>query len=582
MASEQADASAAAVLLRDFLYAKQRAFFAASTHKWRATRKTRRVGITTGGCRELLARALELAGFRATYVATTIGEARERAWTSDTQSGLLDVIRQYGEAVHHPTLAEAYVIGGIQIDVRDADSTLSFSNGSEIELFGVENLRAQRKKRGGAKHVVWIDEAQDFFELEAFVDGVVLAMLTDFDGELWLTGTPGKDCVGMFYEVTKELEDGEEPASGWVVHELSVSDNPHFGRAMWMDGKWWVVGRKGVDDPVGPFDSEADADAEAIKLRWERTAVDTMKKKGWKGDEPDFIREWLGRWVKADARYVYPVHAVPKHQLLYAPQRLVDNPFVGTHPRFDGHPRWYDHHAAVVDLPRPRRGFRPYQWLFSLDLDFGYHPDPFAIVIWAFTPALPDVFEMFSWKCTRVHTDDQGAYIKLAWDAIPEIVSFVGDPAGKQDDFAVWQSRMNLPISEANKKGKNTLEEFLADDVRRGRVHLREGSPLYNEMRHLVYLPGKPGKPREVHKHRKVNGVVHGDHCCDAARYGYADLTHYLAQLPKDKPPAGSRQALATEAEAIERAIETREERRAAELADGDEMITEYGGGYEW
>jgi hypothetical protein len=182
-----------------------------------------------------------------------------------------------------------------------------------------------------------------------------------------------------------------------------------------------------------------------------------------------------------------------------------------------------------------------------------------------------------------VHTDDQGSYLKLLWDAIPEIVSFVGDPAGKQDDFEVWRTRMNLPIEEANKRGKNTLEEFLADDVRRHHVHLRKDSPLHNEMKYLVYLPTKPGKTREVHKRRAVNGVVHGDHCCDGARYSYADLRHWLSKRRDDRPPPGSRESYAREEEREQRAIEDAEARRARELAERDETAAEYGnaGWYE-
>src|SRR5256885_4393932 len=63
----QGDDAAAAVAkltgavakLRDWLYPKQRAFFARGGDKWRATRKTRPVGITTRGRREVPARALE-------------------------------------------------------------------------------------------------------------------------------------------------------------------------------------------------------------------------------------------------------------------------------------------------------------------------------------------------------------------------------------------------------------------------------------------------------------------------------------------------------------------------------------------
>lgn len=578
-------AAEAAAKLRAIYYPRQAAFFAPGGKKWRATRKTRRAGITTAGCRELLARAIEIQNFRATVVHTTIGEARKRAWLSDTKQGLLDVLRRDGERVEHPTLAEAYRLGGVQIDVRDSDSSLVFSNGSEVELFGVENVRAQRKKRGGAKHVVWIDEAQDFFELEKFFDEVVLAMLSDFGGECWLTGTPGIDCAGMFYEITKECEDGEEPLPGWDVHELAQINNPFFGHVVEErdddDGAVEYYVEDNLGERTGPYADLNEADQAAVDVRWERTAGQAKRDKGWTGEEPAFKRELLGKWVKADARYVYPVHSVPKHKLIFAPQRLADNPFVGTHPRFDGHPRWYDHHAAVRDLPRLDHNRRPHQWLYSLWFDFGYHPDPFAIVMLAFTPTLPDVFEMFSWKQTRVHTDDQGAYIKLLWEVESAIVSFGGDPAGKQDDFEVWKTRMNLPLSEASKAGKNTLEEFLADDIRRERVHLRDGSPLHLEMKNLVYLPSKPGKPREVHKHRKVNGVVHGDHCCDAARYAYKDLTHYLAKLPQDNPAPGTPAARRIEETREERRIDQIEERRAAALADGDELVAEYGG-YQW
>jgi hypothetical protein len=41
-----------------------------------------------------------------------------------------------------------------------------------------------------------------------------------------------------------------------------------------------------------------------------------------------------------------------------------------------------------------------------------------------------------------------------------------------------------------------------------------------------------------VNKHRVVNGVQHGDHCCDAARYSYEDLRHFVSQLRPPPPPA--------------------------------------------
>jgi hypothetical protein len=591
-----------AAALRRWLYPKQAAFFRSPATR-RATKKTRRSGATAGGCRELIARSLETPGHRATYITGTLKDARKRAWANDTKSGFVDVIRRNGTRLERRGSMETWVLAGITATINKAEMVIDFSNGSQIDLFGADKEGMADRLRGIAKAVFWIDEAQDLTDLEGLYKDVIVAAMQDFGGECWLTGTPGKDCVGMFYAVTT---DDEEPLTGWEVHRIASVDNPFFGRVVWERGQWFVednlYDQPGKDKTThawtdleqrgeiaaeahrwGPFDDEREAEEIALKVRWERSAGAAIRENGWKPEDPSLLREYYARWVKGDARYVYPVHSVPQHQLFFAPQRLRDNPFVGSDPRFDGHPPWYDHVAAVRDLPRLGRDRRPHKWLYSLWFDFGFWPDPFAAVLWAFTPTLNDVYEMFSWKQTKVHADDQARYIKLLWDVEPAIVSFGGDAAGKQADFAEWSRRLNLPLEEANKQGKNTLEELLAGDIRRGLVHLREGSPLYTEMRHLVYLPTAPGKPRQVHKHRAVNGVVHGDHCCDAGRYGFAALTHYLSQLGTERPPPGTRQAYEQEAERLERDLDQREARREAALEAADELAEEYGRSeYQW
>lgn len=517
--------------LRAFYYPKQRAFFT-SKAKRRATRKTRRAGATAGGCRELLARAIELAGFRATYATSTRMEAIERAWKSDTKSGLIDILDQEGVRVDHPTL-RCYRLGGVKVEVREADLLLVFENGSQIDLFGADTARTRRRKRGGAKHVLWVDEAQDFSALEEFLDAIVDASMADFDGEIWLSGTPGRDCIGRFYEITKEDAEDGEPLPGWEVHTIAQVDNPFFGR---VQGQC-VIDNLGVRH--GPY-KRSSVEREASRIRFQQAAGKSLAASGKTMDDPNVQREYFGRWVRTDARFVYPIHTRARHELLFAPQRLTINRMNRDHPP------WYDHAAAMADLPRRANGTEC-DWFFAIGADFGYSPDPFALVVWAFCYELPGIYEMFSWKCIHVNTDAQGSYMKALWDAIARVVSFVGDPAGKQDDFAVWRDRLQLPIEEANKAGKNTLEEFLADDIRSGIVHLRghvdkktgevRGSPLYTEMRYLVYVPTKPGAPRAVAKKRKVNGIEHGDHCCDAARYSYADLKHYIKPSPPPPPP---------------------------------------------
>lgn len=518
--SSQRDAAAeAAALLRSFYYPKQAAFFR-SRAKRRATSKTRRAGATTGGCIELIARSIEHPGHRATIVHSTRTEARQRAWLSDTRSGLVDILRKYGTPIDHPSV-EVQLIGGVRADIRDQAMTINFSNGSQIDMFGFDDERAMRKQRGNAKHVYWIDEAQDVRFLDRFYDAVIIAALSDYRGECWLSGTPGQDCVGMFYDITKDSADGP-PSPGWEVHTIAVIDNPFFGRVTSgsEDGRLIYYVEDSLGAKHGPYTTYAEAETAAGQARWDRTAGATLLEKNWTGDEPDFIREWLGKWSKVDARFVYPVHAVSPYDLLYAPERRAKNPIANSGNHVNplspqAGVMWCDFKKAITDLPKRNKSNQKRQWMYAISADFGYHPDPFAIVVWAFAHDTQDVYELFSWKAQKVHTDDQGAYLKAVWDALDNVVVLVGDPAGKQDDFEVWRTRLQLPIDEANKKGKNTLEEFLADDIRRGRVHLRHDSVLYDEMKHLVYLPTKPGKTREAAKHRKASdGRMHGDHAC--------------------------------------------------------------------
>lgn len=571
-------AAEAAESLRAFLYPKQRAFYT-SRVKNRATKKTRRAGATAGGCREFLARAIELPGFRATYVTSTKQEARERAWQNDTNSGFVDIMRQYGQQVSNKgSRNEAYKLGGVVFEIHDQKMIITGDGGRRINLFGADDERSLRKQRGLAKHAFWIDEAQDFRFLDKFYNAVISGALVDYDGECWLTGTPGQDPSGFFYNVTKDDEDDGPRIPGWEVHTFAVVDNPYFGRvtggSTLNEGKIEYFVEDNLGERHGPHPTFTDAEKAATEVRWNRTAGEAIKKHGWSGNEPDLRREWYAQWVKEDARYVYPVHAVPVHQLIYAPTRPVVNPFVGSHARFDGHPPWFDVQRSLRDLPK-LAGKNP-KWFHAIGVDFGYHPDPFAMTVWTFNPDISDVYELFSWKCTKVHTDDQGVYMKLLWDSLEGVVVFVADPAGKQDDFEMWRTRMNLPIEPANKKGKATLEEFLADDIRRRRIHLRMNSSLHMEMKHLVYMPTKPGVPRQVAKHRKSSdGVVHGDHCCDAARYSYVALNHFLAKEPVKAPEPGTIAYMRAEEERQEKKLD-KEDARAKELADGDEMMGEY------
>lgn len=509
---------------------------------------TRRAGKSDGGVREWMAMAITTPGWRGAYVNETKAEARKIVWRNDMGHGWVDML-----ATHGTPERDGYRIGEILATTNDTTLEINFSNGSQIALFGADDESSINKMRGQAKDQIWVDEAQKFGHLRAFILQVASACLKDkrsknpLTGLMRITGSPSDGCAGYFYDVCPEPESGDTPLVGWEVHRWSVIDNPWFG--------------------------------ETPDERWARTAGEALTENGWDGTEPEFLREWLGRWVKSDARYVYPVHAVPATVgLTYAPQRLRPNT-INTE-----HPDWYDHHAAVADLPRGRRGRKPYTWLYAIGADFGYAQDPFAICVWAFTHAedRPEVFELFSWKEHKVLPDDQRDYLKDLWTVLDNVVVLVGDPAGQvAANMAGWRERVGLPIDEADKSSKPTWQALMAGDIRKGRIRYREGSPLLTEHRHLVYLPTKQGKSLKDDADRRTSdGKIHGNHCSDAGLYAYRHLTHYTNRPAAAKPPPGSSKAYEDEAEAEERRLDDREGRRFAELADLDENVREYGGAY--
>lgn len=487
--------------LREIFYPKQRAFFG-SAAKRRATRKTRRSGATTGGCRELLARALEIPGFRATYVTTTRIEARARAWESDTQSGLVDLLRQYGTQLDQGSV-DTYDLAGVTCEVRQQELALTFSNGSRVELFGANDEPALNKQRGLAKHVYWIDEAQDFKWLDRFYKAVIVAAMRDFKGECWLTGTPSRDCVGMFYEITRE--DPTDEWKGWEVHSIAVVDNPYFGATP--------------------------------EERWATTAAAVLVENAWTDDDPDFQREWLARWVKSDARFVYAANNVPDHAILYAPQRLDANGFP-------------DVTAALLDLPG-KQGGSAREYYCALGCDLGTRA-AFAMVGWAWTFEDPNLYELFSWARTGLDYDDMAVFIR----AVMQQAHFglaVADAGGGgkgavQGWSTKWSEKYGLVIKEASKTNKQVAQASWNSDIRKLHCRFRIGSPLLAQMRTHRYkalrnehgkLEEDPASPRDL---------------CDAGLYAHRESYHFrfspLGPPPLPGSPAHfARQAAALEAE---------------------------------
>ncbi len=486
-----------ATQLRTFYYPKQRAFYT-SPAKRRATRKTRRSGATTGGCRELLARALEQPKFRATYCHSTRAEAIALAWESDTQGGLVDLLRAYGKDVTADGVTK-YEVDGVTVEVRRQDLALEFSNGSRIDLFGADDERAINKQRGRTKHVYWVDEAQQFRFLESFIKAVVMPALADFDGELWLTGTPGKDCAGYFFDVTKDADPTSPPLPGWEVHALAVIDNPFFGAT--------------------------------VEERWDRTAGKALRENGWTEEEPDFQREWLARWVFSDARFVYAAHAVPMHELCFAPARVAA----------DGFP---DIPRAMLDLPN----IETTEYFLGMGADLGTR-DAFAFVIGAWSLRDPILYEVCSWSRSGLDYEEMAHYLNQA-RAQASIGLVVADAGGGGKPAVMgwskrWQERYGIPIIEAQKTDKAIHIGQSNVDIRRRRWQVRSGGILLAEWLTHRWAPLRSSS----------GALVEADtanHASDAALYLHRHSFHHRYRPPEVQPEAGSAEHLRREEEELE------------------------------
>ncbi len=488
---------------RVFFHPKQRAAFCGKALRV-AILSTRRAGKTNGGTHETMARCLELPNQRWVYCHETKDEARKLAWRSDARDGWRDMVEQLGLVVAR-TVLEFNRDRDTDVLISEDDLSIDFRNGSQLVIFAADKDSAADKFRGGEKNGIWVDEAQGFAPLTYFVNDVAAKTLAKPKGMppgvLWVSGSPHRSLSGEFYEITRDPIKQGPRRVGWEVHEFSVVDNPYFGATK--------------------------------EERWAATAGVELALNGWPANDPpsQFLREWgtpdgKVMWTTEDTLHVFCVHQKPPAE--FGPV-CVD---------VDGK---YDHGKALTHLPpsvaTSPTTVEPINWYFALGMDFGYE-DPFAYVIWAFSPQIADIFEMASWKKEHLPSDVIEDIVLGIWEQTASgLVSIRADSGGSmaKNTIVGWQEKLKIPMEPADKQGKDTWEDLFNGELWASRVHFRNDSALLCELRELQYKV-KQGK-REIWKNRVANGVMHGDHCIDAGcRYSYRDLvsrrTEFLPRVP--------------------------------------------------
>lgn len=372
-----------------------------------------------------------------------------------------------------------------QLDVvpNETELTLKFSNGSEIRLVGADKDKDVEKKRGDKTIMEIIVEAQLFGSLlKKVVEDVAGPCLFDAAasgtgavGTFCMEGTPGPICAGYWFHVTG----GDDAGTRWE----SKGDSKTGDGIGWSVHRWSVL-----DNPFLPKARE--------ELRKEKA------KRRWADDNPTYVREWLGKWVNDwDALYY----------------------------KFDPVRNTYD----VTAIKPWGRG-----WEHTLGWDLGFRDD-MALVVWAYHPDYPILFEAFSWKLKGALSKDVIAQIQLlekqGVDGEPfNFVKKIADTGGGGRMYVEdVQFRLGMTFEAAKKTDKYEHVRLFNDDLMGGFVQLRPGSELAVEMAELPKDPDWPPEdkpeapPRE--DPRKPN------HACDAGLYGWRGAYHYLHS---DNPPS--------------------------------------------
>lgn len=446
---------------------------------------SRRAGKTRGGCRAMVKAARTTRDGRFLYVNATLAECRKLAWHGARGDGMASLVKN--EKIH--------------AELNETELTIHFPEvDSWIYLRGADDEKTVRAMLGLPYHEVWWDEAQKIpSKLTATIMEVLTPSLLDYGGRLRLTGTPTRTMAGMFYDITRpDVEKRPKWTRAWSRHHWTLLDNTFFGATREDRFQRGLIGLQtllgGAD--VAPLDS------------------------------PLMQREGGGKWIYEDADYVYPVRAVPDDVLFYADARWIDNA---------SGPPMVDLEAALRDLPgEGDEAWRDY--FFALGTDLGFDPDPFAIVLWAWRPGDPCLYEVVSWKKTQVLPRDAAALLHSIRERV-HLAILVADAggggkltvAGWSDE---WIDRWGVPITEAEKHNKATAIEMVGDDIRAGLIKLRGGGALYEEWSELQWATVVTATGR------KIEDPTMANHCSDAGLYAHRHSFHHRFRAPPPPPPA--------------------------------------------
>jgi PBSX family phage terminase large subunit len=233
----------------------------------------RRSGKSVMAAYYLIKTAYENHGVDLAYIAMSRGSAKDIIWDE-----LITILNRYK----------------IKYETNMQFLQIKLANGSMIALTGASSDKEIDKHRGRKYKLVIIDEAgapQFIKLLDNLIDNILMPTLRDYDGTICMISTPGRICVGRFYDAATN-------PGVWSVHKWNVSQNKKFPK--WVKDHNW----------------EELAKQELINIRNEN---------GWADSSPIYRREWVGEYVLDHTTTVYQYDPIKNN---YISQPLNDYNYV--------------------------------------------------------------------------------------------------------------------------------------------------------------------------------------------------------------------------------------------------------------
>lgn len=390
--------------------------------------------------------AMGIPGANCVYVNATHNEARTVMWSKPKKS-LPATLQHLG--LQTPR----------DYTLNHSAMTVTFANGSLIRLRGADTGGAPWERLlGDELDVLVVDEAQklDDDPFRDALDRIIPDLFNARGGSCVLIGTPDPFCVGEFHDICTGA-----------------------ARTFFRHHHWDAEDLRDLTDV------------------WANQLAEKARE-GLADDDPRWLRDKRGLWVRADDRLMLPLTEAG----------LWDGTLPPLIPSAGG--------------PPVRRSQPPEAYA---GLDFGW-TDAAALVVLSFSREEGVIREVRSEKRTELNTQQLADWVRQATKehGVRRIYCDAAEPKTIEDLRALHR----LPVVAAEKHDKEPWISEMRACALAGKLRILRGSPLHGELR--VLAPD----PAQLLKRRLSTRPGSDDHCWDALRYCFRGIreNHFRAPEP--------------------------------------------------